>query len=174
MSTTVTLILGALLLVLGRKLFWLFVGALGFLAGMSLAQNYLGGQSENVVLIAGIVCGLLGVVLAIFLQRVAIAAAGFFAGGYFAMNVASSYLGTTETTGWVLFAVGGIIGALLLSLLFDWALIVLSSLVGAVLVTQALHLHNNALLVFGLAVAGILVQAQLRRGPARRRPKEEA
>ncbi len=88
MSTTITLILGALLLVLGRKLFWLFVGALGFLAGMSLAQNYLGGQSENVVLIAGIVCGLLGVVLAIFLQRVAIAAAGFFAGGYFVMNVA--------------------------------------------------------------------------------------
>ncbi len=173
MSTTITLILGALLLVLGRKLFWLFVGALGFVAGMSLAQNYLGGQSENVVLIAGIVCGLLGVVLAIFLQRVAIAAAGFFAGGYFVMNIAASYLGTTETTGWVLFVIGGVIGALLLSMLFDWALIVFSSLIGAVLVTQSLHLHNSPLLVFGLAIAGILVQAQLRRGPAKRRAEEE-
>ncbi len=62
---------------------------------------------------------------------------------------------------------------MLLSLLFDWALIVLSSLIGAVLVTQALHLHSNPVIVFALAVAGILVQAQFRRGPAKRRPEAE-
>ncbi len=125
------------------------------------------------MLIAGVVCGLLGIAVAIFLQRVAIAAAGFFAGGYFAMNVATSYLGTTGTTGWVLFVIGGILGAVLLSMLFDWALIVLSSLMGAVLVAQSLHLPNSPLLMFALAVAGILVQAQLRRGPSKRKVQEE-
>jgi MFS family permease len=172
MSTTVSLILGALMLLLGRKLFWLFVGALGFLAGMSLAQNFLGGHSENFILIAGIALGLLGIVLAIFLQKVAIGAAGFFAGGYVVMNAAAAIAGTSGTTGWILFAAGGIAGALLLSLLFDWALIVFSSLVGAILISQSLHLHNTPLLVFVLALAGVLVQARFRRSPKSRKAEE--
>ena len=56
----ITLILGIALLVLGRKLFWLFVGAIGFLAGMEFASAYLQGYSENIVLIAGLVGGLIG------------------------------------------------------------------------------------------------------------------
>jgi MFS family permease len=172
MNTTVTLILGALLLLLGRKLFWLFVGAAGFLAGMSLAQTYLGGHSETTALVAGAALGLVGIFLALFLQKIAIGAAGFFAGGYFAMNLAAASLGLSGSSEYVAFVIGGILGAVLLSMLFDWALIVLSSLVGAVLITQSFHVHDMPLLVFGLALVGILIQARLRRGAPR--PVREA
>jgi hypothetical protein len=170
MSTTVSLILGALMLILGRKLFWLFVGALGFLGGISLAQNFLGGHSENFVLLAAAVLGLLGIVLAIFLQKIAVGAAGFFAGGYLAVNSGAALLGASHNE--VLFVAGGIIGAVVLIMLFDWALIVFSSLIGAVLITQGLRVHDYPLAVFAIAVAGILVQARLRRSPKSRKAEE--
>jgi hypothetical protein len=63
--------------------------------------------------------------------------------------------------------VGGLIGALLLLTLFDWALIVVSSLIGAHLIQDAIVLPPSGLTIvfLGLAVIGILVQvASFRRG----------
>jgi hypothetical protein len=63
--------------------------------------------------------------------------------------------------------VGGLIGAMLLMFLFDWALIVVSSLIGAHLIQNAIVLPpSGSMIVFlGLAVIGMLVQAaSLRRG----------
>jgi hypothetical protein len=48
---------GALLLVLGWKLFWLFVGVVGFAAGLQAAQLYFGPQPFWVLWAAGLVCG---------------------------------------------------------------------------------------------------------------------
>jgi len=67
--------------------------------------------------------------------------------------------------------IGGIIGAVLLLVLFDWALIVVSSLIGAHLIVyqSAIVLpQSGSIIVFiGLVVIGILVQAaSLRRSGA--------
>ena len=164
----ITLFLGLALLVLGRKLFWLFVGAIGFLAGMEFATAYLQGYSENIELIAGLVGGVIGVVLAIFVQKVALLAGGFIGGGYLALNIVQ---GTVQQpvgqTAWIAFIVGGILGAILVSVLFDWALILLSSFVGALLVVQSIGLGPNAtpIVFFLLAAAGIFVQAWMKRKP---------
>jgi len=40
MLIVISLILGVALLVAGRKLFWLFVGAAGFVTGMQLATQF--------------------------------------------------------------------------------------------------------------------------------------
>lgn len=44
MTTWVSVALGLLLLFLGRKLFWVFVGVFGFLAGVQIATRVAQGQ----------------------------------------------------------------------------------------------------------------------------------
>jgi hypothetical protein len=65
--------------------------------------------------------------------------------------------------------IGGIVGAILLLVLFDWALIVVSSLIGAHLIQSAIVLpaSGSTIVFIGLVVLGILVQAaSLRRTQA--------
>ncbi|HEV3392481.1 MAG TPA: hypothetical protein VG103_03125, partial [Chthoniobacterales bacterium] len=64
------------------------------------------------------------------------------------------------------FIVGGIIGAILLLAVFDWALIVMSAVVGAHLISHTVVLPPTGatLLFVGLAAIGIIVQASTFRG----------
>lgn len=161
-----SILVGLALLIFGRQLFWLFVGGVGFVAGMTLATDWIHGQPDWVVLMIAILAGIMGALLSIFLQRFAIGAAGFFAGGYALLTLVGR-IGRADL-GWVAFLVGAIIGALLVLFLFDWALIVLSSLTGAMVIVDALHWETGtSLIVFlGLFVAGVAFQArQLSRRP---------
>ena len=161
MSTLIVLLLGALLLVLGRKLFWLFVAAAGFVIGFTYIPAFLGAQSENTALIVGLICGLLCGVIALFIQKIAISIAGFAATGFLAMNYAESLFQLGPQAGWIIFIVAGIIGVLLVHWLFDWTLIIVSSFVGATLIAQGLHLQHTYWLVILLAAVGILLQARM-------------
>jgi len=154
---------GSCLLLFGRKLFWLFVGVSGFLAGIFLVRRFFGGQSELATLVVGIVAGLLGACFAIFLQKMAVAIAGFFAGGYLAVDIVDILGSTHPQFTWLVFLIGGILGAVLVLGLFDWALIILSSLLGASLITRAFHPAASiaSLVLAGLCIAGIAVQAGL-------------
>ncbi len=55
---------------------------------------------------------------------------------------------------------GGIDGALIMALVFDWALIIVSSLVGAALISCDLSASDTSrtLILIGLAIAGIIIQ----------------
>jgi len=81
-------ILGVALLVAGRKVFWLFVGAAGFVTGVQLTLQLFHGP-EGVAIIIGLGIGLIFAVLAIFLQTIAIGIAGFLAGGYILLALAT-------------------------------------------------------------------------------------
>jgi len=101
--------------------------------------------------------------LAILLQRLAIAVAGFFAGGY----VTLALLDLVELRGpalaWILALVSAVVGVVLTLILFEWALIILSSLAGAGTIVQALDLRRPmtiAAFVILLAI-GIAIQASL-------------
>ena len=61
----------------------------------------------------------------------------------------------------ITFIVGGIVGAILLLSIFNWALIVMSSLVGAYLIGQTIVLPptGTTVLFVALAAIGIAVQA---------------
>jgi len=163
LNLVVNLVLGIALLIFGRKFFWLFVGVMGFLIGANLAANFLQAQPEWVQLIVAIVAGLVGAVLAVVLQRVAVAAAGFFAGGYLAAYLLQLLGLDPGPLTWLPWVIGGIIGALLAVALFDWALIILSSLTGASLIVQALAVEPslNTVVYLVLVVIGIIVQTAL-------------
>lgn len=167
----VNLLLGIVLLFLGRRLFWFFVGVAGFLVGMNLAEQYFTGP-QGIKLLIAIIAGIIGAVIAVFLQRVAVAVAGFVLGGYITVELMrefallpSAYAGVHNITISIPFVIGGIIGAILLLILFDWALIVLSSLVGASLIVHSVNLQHQITLIaiMVLAVIGIAVQAGMLR-----------
>jgi hypothetical protein len=165
-SPTVSLVLGAILLLLGRKLFWIFVGAVGFLVGFNLASQYLSDQSIWVILLVAIVAGIIGSVLAVILQRVATLVAGFLVGGYLTVQLLQMLevdLALAEGVAWLPYVLGGIVGAVLLFALFDWALIFLSSLVGATLITPVINPEPEMETIVFIIVllVGIVVQATL-------------
>ena len=159
MLSVISLILGAALLIAGRKLFWLFVGAAGFVAGLQLATQFWQGP-EILAIIVGLVVGVIFALLAIFLQSVAIGVAGFLAGGYI-LTVLAGMIGLEQGAfSWIVYIIGGIIGVLLVIFLFDWALITLSSLAGASLITQALILPSGigGVIFLALVILGVLIQ----------------
>jgi hypothetical protein len=155
------IVLGLIMLVFGRRLFWLFVAVVGFLVGMEFTNILLVDQPLGVQLLGGLAAGLLGALLAVFFQRIAFVLAGFFAGAYFAILLAHP-LGIAGT-GLLLPVVGGVIGAVVAALLMDWAIIVLSCLVGAGAIVSHLGMRDvkTAIVFLVLVIIGTLVQAKL-------------
>ena len=166
------LILGVMLLAMGRKLFWLFVAAIGFVAGAHAAAAWLHGSPPLVTLGVAVIMGALGAWLALAAQKLAIALAGFFAGGYLLTLFLNLGMMQAPERQWVSFLIGGIAGAVLMVVLFDWTLIVLSSIGGAHLITTAFHFDGAIAFVFFvvLAVGGLLIQSKLIGGPKRKTP----
>ena len=165
-----SILVAVLLLFFGQRLYWLFVGGIGFVVGMDLAARAMAGQPEWIILLVAVLAGIVGAVLAIFFQRVAIGIAGFMAGGYLGQvaieGLAGAASGQTST---VAFVIGGAIVAILAIVLLDWALIGISAVLGAALISQwAAHdtLWRSVVFV-ALFLAGAAVQAGMlrRAGP---------
>ena len=166
-----SILIGVVILFFGRNLFWLCVAAIGFAAGVELAPHLVQDPSALLSLTIALLLGIIGALLALFLQKIAIAVLGFLAGGKLAGAIAAAFFVHYAQHSTIIFVIGGVIGALLLLVLFDWALIVVSSLIGAHLIvyqsTIALPQSGSIILFIGLAVVGILVQAaSLRRSGA--------
>ncbi|MBN2538751.1 MAG: hypothetical protein JXB09_01740 [Deltaproteobacteria bacterium] len=153
---------GILLLAGGRKLFWFFVGVVGFITGLTFADHILTINSPAITLAAGIILGIIGIFIAVFMQSFAIFVAGFLAGSYIAYMVITSFGLIPEAVFWITYIAGGIAGAILLFFLFDWVLIALSSIVGALLITEAFSLAPGieAAIVIALTLAGIFIQTK--------------
>jgi hypothetical protein len=159
MLNVINILLGSALLLAGRKLFWLFIGIVGFITGVQLAATFWTGP-EWTAIIVGIIVGVLFSLLAVFIEALAIGIAGFLVGG-FVLTTFTNALGFTDgLLFWLFFAIGGMVGLLLVMFLFDWALIVLSSLAGASLVVQALFAQDGpgGLVFIGLFLLGLLIQ----------------
>lgn len=164
-------LVGLLLLLFGRKLFWLFVALAGFVVGVEVAPYILPHQTELFTLAIALVLGLAGALLALFLQKVAIVIAGFVGGGYIAAVLGAPLLGGAGIKypgAWLCFLVGGILGAILLYIFFNWALIILSSMHGAHMILRGVSApsHYFPILFVAVALVGIFIQASTYRRPA--------
>ena len=159
--TIVGVLIGVVILFFGRKVFWLCVAAVGFAVGVEIAPLLVNESSSLLALLIALIFGVLGALLALFLQKVAIAVLGFLAGGKLATAIAAAFFVQYAQYSTIIFVIGGIIGAILLLALFGWALIVVSSFIGAYLIQSAIVLPpTGATLVFiGLAMVGIFMQA---------------
>ena len=162
--TLIRILVGILLLTLGYQMFWLFVGGVGFVTAIRVTDLWTLTMPTWATLLIALFVGILGAVLAIIAQEFAVGLAGFLAGGAVALGFASM-LGVQvglpmPAIGWILMSIGAVAGLILAILLFDWAVLILSSLSGAILIAQSLQLSPPlTLLVTGvLCVVGFIIQ----------------
>ena len=159
----IQVIMGAVMLLFGRKLFWLLVGMAGFLAGSRLGALIFAGQPQWLVFLLAAVIGLIGIVVAIFFERVAFAAAGFFTGAYLTATTAAAIGILPES---VALLVGGVLGAILAAMVMDWAIVWLSCLAGAGAVVSAIGASPGLQLGLWIALSmvGFFFQARSLQG----------
>jgi hypothetical protein len=158
------IVAGAGLLILGRRMFWIFVGLMGFFLGMTIAPEVIHGLSQTATLVIAVIIGLLGALLAVLVQKIAIGLAGFAAGGYLVYFLINSMSANIGTFLWPAIIVGGILGAILAASMFGWALVILSSGIGAAIITENLKVSQplSLVLLISLFVLGIILQSRIK------------
>ncbi len=172
-TSLVVMAFGAVTLLFGRKLYWLFVGLGGFLLGLIITTTALASWNTIITLLIAAVVGVAFGALAIVARR-PLAAMGSFAGIYFLVATLCGALGIPSPWSIILGLIGGVIAAVAVFILFDWGLIINSSLSGAGAVLAGLTALLPALNAWGgwpatvmlavLAAAGVLFQAKSYQG----------
>ena len=160
------ILMGAALLLWGRRLFWLFVAGVGFIAGATFATDVLHLKPDWLILVIALAAGIAGALASVLMQYIVVAVAGFLAGGY--VVHAWAFAVGFQSPEWIGFLIGGVFGAILVLVLLDWALILLSTLVGATIIVQNAMIERPLMTVlfFVLCMVGIVVQErQMRAAP---------
>ncbi len=153
-------IVGIALLVAGRRLFWLAVGMLGFIAGYQAMERWGSGLPHTAALVVAIAVGVIGMILAVVVQRVAVALAGFLLGvvlATFLLPLTDLALGPWHG---LVVAAAGLLMAFVALGIFSLALVVLTAGAGAAMLAEAIAAPppwGVALLVV-LWVIGVVVQ----------------
>lgn len=161
---------GAIILFLGRKLYWFTIAAVGFFAAIELTSRLLKDQPLWVAIILGVIVGGIGALLAVTIQRIAIGLAGFFLGGFLFFQILSVFDIQLGGWNWAIFILGGLLGIALVSALFEWTLILLSSIIGSILLVQSSLFPdlNRWILFLVTLILGLGVQVILYRSEKRR------
>jgi hypothetical protein len=169
-SLLLTVLAGFAILLFGRQLFWLFVGVVGFIVAFELASQFLADQPEWIILLIALLAGVIGAVLSVFVQYGVVAVTGFLAGGFLAQSLLRGLEATPpDWLLWLALIIGGLLGAILVLVVFDWALILLSSITGATMLVQMLELPAviEVVIFVTLLIIGIAFQVYMmpRGGP---------
>ncbi len=166
-STIFQFLAGGLLLVAGKKLYWFVVGLSGAAAGLFISEVFFHpeGMLERVVIAVAIGAGF--AILALILQKIMVGIAGFIAGGYLGITLFDTLQVQFIDWKWAVFLIGGLVGILLVKVLFDMALVIISSFAGASLILRAINIEGpkGLIVLLVLVLVGIVIQS------AQNRPK---
>lgn len=157
-------VIGGILLFLGRELNFLFAAAMAALIGfrlLPLLPAQWPSWSDAVFIIT---LALIAAILVLINERFGYFLSGFLAGGFFLVEY---YMPNGTGLPWLPFLVGGAIGSLVIGLLTEWALILVSSAIGAAYVLNLFRLTPTAeiligagLFIIGAVIQVIIMQAQ--------------
>lgn len=150
-------IIGGILLFLGRELNFVFAGAMAGLLAYRLTPLLpptWPAWSDAAFMIT---LGLIAAILVLIHERAGYFLSGFLAGGFFLVEY---YAPNVLTVPLLPFIIGGVIGALILGLLTEWALILVSAAIGASYLLNLFVLDPTAeiLVGAGLFIIGALTQ----------------
>jgi hypothetical protein len=165
LEALVLIVLGLLALLLGKRLFWLFAGIVGFALGWWL-MGFINQDIWRVL--AGIVVGLILAGLSRFLGKWAIRIVAAIAGFVILPMLLGSLgmLGGISELLWA--ALGAILGFVGAMVLADWTLIFLSSILGAGLILNGVRIFLpmadavRMIVGFSLIAVGVVVQSRQR------------
>ena len=149
------------MLLVGRSAYAAFVGGVGYLVGVYLASvlNIAPAGWNDVIL--PLLFTIFGALATFAFRRWAARLAGFIAGGYLIIYLPGIFgVGQGWIPSWILFLVAGMISFLLLTLSFDFSLVILSTLVGATLILRSMSFGNldNATMFIVLLFFGVIAQ----------------
>ncbi|MDA3895554.1 MAG: DUF4203 domain-containing protein [Desulfobacteraceae bacterium] len=160
-----SIVIGLVLLLFGRKLFWLLVAVSGFMVGVQFSQMLFPDYSQWIQLTIALGIGAVSALVAILVQRIAFVLAGFMA-GIFMVLMATQFFGFNDFSAfWIV--LGGAAGAVAGYIFIDWAIIVLSAMIGAGVIVNVLigvlRLPPAISIIFFmvLSVIGAVVQMRL-------------
>jgi hypothetical protein len=153
-------VVGIALLVAGRRLFWLAVGMLGFIAGYQAMQRWGGGLPPSAAFVVALAVGVIGMILAVVVQRVAVALAGFFLGVVLTTFLLPLFGVALGPWNGLVVAAGGLLMAFVALGLFSFALAVLTAGAGAAMLGEAIAAPPpwSLPLLVVLWVIGVVVQ----------------
>jgi hypothetical protein len=152
--------IGFMMLIAGRPVYPVFVGSISFLVGTYLSNQITVFPPEWNSFFIPMLFAILGIASTMAFKRWAARVAGFIAGGIMVMNLPNAFGTGGYWTSPIIFAVAGIVSAVLLFFIFDFALIVLSSLMAVTLILsymQVGRLDQGAMFLI-LALFGMIVQ----------------
>lgn len=155
---------GAVSILNGRRLYWVFVGIGGAVLGLILSTWVIPEQAEWIHILVMVTLGIGGALLARLDKKIAVRAAAFVLGGFIlhflALDTGLVELGTAVDL--IAIVIGGIIGVALDVIYDSSALIVISSFCGAALVVAPLQASDafRGALFSGLAAVGMLLQSR--------------
>lgn len=161
----IQLITGAILLAFGRKLVWLFIGLIGFLAGFYAAQSIIPDHAIWYLIAVGVVVGGLLVILARFIKNITFGLGGFLIGAYLVNGVLVLLKLELGILSWIFILMGGALGAFFLLAAFDLGLKILSSFAGAMLITQTFppEFAYKQFVFLALVIVGVVIQTRFQK-----------
>jgi hypothetical protein len=155
-------VVGGILLFLGRELNFLFAAAMAALISFRLSPLLPAQWPDwsDYAVILGL--ALIAAAIAIIYERVGYFLSGFLAGGFYLIEY---YAPGTASLPVIPFIVGGMIGTLIMGIFTEWALMIVSALIGAYYITDLFRLSYTAeiLIGAGLFIIGALTQVLLMR-----------
>ena len=167
----VILILGFIALLLGKRMFWLVAAGAGFFFAILLFKEFWPGlretfpalpeANESFVLTVAVITAAAAAILFNLFKKFAIGIIGFALVGYVVTNHATEFFGSgAESYKYIIFILSGALGAVLVSFLLNFGLILVSSLFGAhIVVHHFAQDQDYAKLLFILVTLfGILFQ----------------
>jgi hypothetical protein len=161
---------GILILLFGRSLYWALIAVLGFLIGFEVVRDLAVAESPLIRVLLAVGAGILAAGLAVAFQWLAFGLVGFLSGSYLVQAAFVRYEVASEHTGvWIL--VGGVVGGVIALMLVDWAVIALSALAGAMMISNQIEVQTQTrlLAMLILTIVGIIFQRRrLKRDQLRR------
>jgi len=159
-------VIGGIILFLGRELNFLFAAGMAALVALRLTPKLpagLPGWADYAFVIA---MAIIAAVMVLTNERGGYFLSGFLAGGYVLMEY---FQPGVLTFPFIPFLVGSVIGGAIIGFFTEWALIVVSSLIGAIYSTSLFRMSQTAhiLVAGGLFVVGALTQVLIMRSQDR-------
>jgi hypothetical protein len=153
------IVIGVILLILGRKFTWSFTAGLVFYLFMEFTAKGLFDIPDILILPIGIIMGISGGLLAAALRRITIPVAGVLAVGYL-FSLLAGVFKWFPAQPWMPYAAGGLLGLVFIVGATDWTLTVLSSMMGALMVIKGSSIGSTWMMAafLGITLAGVVIQ----------------
>jgi hypothetical protein len=157
------ILVGLSLLLFGRRLYWLMFATVWFLVAMLVTTVFLPPTQESQWwLVVPFIAGIAGAILSLFVHKTALRFFGALAGAYVGYHLLQPHV--VDPWPWVGLGVGVLVGFLMVMMVFNGALILLSSLLGAMLLLEPMSASPEVRMAVtaGLVIVGCAIQTRSR------------